>query len=263
MNLQENIRKILREELNESLFFRRRINMDSLNKRAFQNLNDATDTFLKRYNQGQKFNFPQFKSLVIDYLMDSYHNELSNGGSKDFPYDEVYEFLSEYYHDKIKDRYELMFGGNINESIRRIIREERKDILKSKLLSIIKNEGTEFAAELIGGMDNLFRTLDIKTPREFLDLFKGLNVIKNGESIDDDTYYKSDNGNVQLVATLKTDYIKLYVSSIILEGLKHFYDKESDIIKTIKQWVKDEYNLNEYIHKVLYFLPSGDLIDFD
>ena len=49
--------------------------------------------------------------------MDSYHNELSKGGSKDFPYDEVYEYLSKYYHDKIKDRYELMFGGNINESI--------------------------------------------------------------------------------------------------------------------------------------------------
>ena len=117
MNLQENIRRILREEINESLFFRRRVDMDLLNKRAFENLNDATDTFLKRYNQGQKFKFFQFKSLVIDYLMDDYHNELSKGGSKDFPYDEVYEYLSKYYHDKIKDRYELMFGGNINESI--------------------------------------------------------------------------------------------------------------------------------------------------
>ena len=117
MNLQENIRRILREEINESLFFRRRVDMDLLNKRAFENLNDATDTFLKRYNQGQKFKFFQFKSLVIDYLMDDYHDELSNGGSKDFPYDEVYEYLSKYYHDKIKDRYELMFGGNINESI--------------------------------------------------------------------------------------------------------------------------------------------------
>ena len=116
MNLQENIRRILREELNESLFFRRRVDMDLLNKRAFENLNHATDTFLKRYNQGKKFKFSQFKSVVIDYLMDDYHNELSKGGSKDFPYDEVYEFLSKYYHDKIKDRYELMFGGNINES---------------------------------------------------------------------------------------------------------------------------------------------------
>jgi len=116
MNLQENIKRILREELNESLFFRRRVDMDLLNKRAFENLNDATETFLKRYNQGKKFKFFQFKSLVIDYLMDDYHNELSKGGSKDFPYDEVYEYLSKYYHDKIKDRYELMFGGNINES---------------------------------------------------------------------------------------------------------------------------------------------------
>jgi hypothetical protein len=32
MNLQENIRKILKEELNESLFFRRRINLDEVKK---------------------------------------------------------------------------------------------------------------------------------------------------------------------------------------------------------------------------------------
>ena len=32
MNLQENIRRILREELNESLFFRRRINLDEVKK---------------------------------------------------------------------------------------------------------------------------------------------------------------------------------------------------------------------------------------
>ena len=32
MNLQESIRRILREELNESLFFRRRINLDEVKK---------------------------------------------------------------------------------------------------------------------------------------------------------------------------------------------------------------------------------------
>ena len=32
MNLQESIRKVLREELNESLFFRRRINLDEVKK---------------------------------------------------------------------------------------------------------------------------------------------------------------------------------------------------------------------------------------
>ena len=134
MNIQENIRRILREEINESLFFRRRVDMDLLNKRAFENLNDATDTFLKRYNQGKKFKFSQFKSVVIDYIMDSYHNELSNGGSKDFPYDEVYEYLSKYYHDKIKDRYELMFGGNINESKEKSTNELITTVLNTLVL---------------------------------------------------------------------------------------------------------------------------------
>jgi hypothetical protein len=109
MNLQEQIRKVLRETVNESTFFRRRVDMRLMEKEFYETLNFATDIFLKRYNVGMNFTFKDFKGRVIDYLMDDYHDVLSNGGSKDFPYDEVYEFLSDYFHDKIKDRYDSLF----------------------------------------------------------------------------------------------------------------------------------------------------------
>ena len=108
-DLQEHIRKVLIETVNESLFFRRRVDMRLMEKEFFETLNFATDMFFKRRYAGIDFTFKDFKERVIDYLMDGYHSELSDGGLNDFPYDEVYEFLSDHFHDKIKDRYNSLF----------------------------------------------------------------------------------------------------------------------------------------------------------
>jgi len=87
-----------------------------MEKEFFETLNFVTDMFLKRHYVGIDFTFEEFKRRVINYLMDDYHDMLSNGGSKDFPYDEVYEFLSNHFHDKIKDRYDSLFAQeDINE----------------------------------------------------------------------------------------------------------------------------------------------------
>ena len=116
MNLHKHIRKVLRETVNESTFFRRRVDLRLFEKEFYDTLNFATDMFLKRSNVGMDFTFEEFKRSVINYLMDDYHDVLSNGGSKDFPYDEVYEFLSNHFHDKIKDRYDSLFAQeDINE----------------------------------------------------------------------------------------------------------------------------------------------------
>ena len=101
------------EFINESTFFRRRVDISLMDKEFFENLNYVTSIFLKRYNEGKRFDIFQFKTKVLNYLMDNYHGELSNGGLNDFPYDEIYEFLSNHFHDKIKDRYDTFFGNNI------------------------------------------------------------------------------------------------------------------------------------------------------
>jgi hypothetical protein len=124
MNLQESIRRILREEVNESTFFRRRVDMSLIEKEFFDILNILTDIYLSKYNHGIDFNFETFEDHVIHYFMDGYYNDLTNGGENDYPFDEVYEFLSNHFHNKIKDRYDTHFGRNINENIRRILREE-------------------------------------------------------------------------------------------------------------------------------------------
>ena len=111
------MKELIRAILKESTFFRRRIDMRLMEKEFFETLNFATDMFLKRSYVGIDFTFKEFKRRVIDFLMDDYHDVLSNGGSNDFPYDEVYDFLSNHFHDKIKERYDLILNRNINESV--------------------------------------------------------------------------------------------------------------------------------------------------
>lgn len=115
--MKELIKKVLKEELNESTFFRRRVDMDLLEKEFYENLNYATNIFLERYNEGETTTFSKFKKRVIDYLIDNYNSELTNGGLEDYPYDEVYNFLSDYFHNKIKERYDEVFGEDINEPL--------------------------------------------------------------------------------------------------------------------------------------------------
>jgi len=125
MNLQENIRRILREELNESTFFRRRVDMELFEKEFYEILNYTTDIFLSYRNGGETVTFLKFKRRVMDYLIDNYHSELTDGGLNDFPYDKVYEYFSNHFHSKIKNKYDRIFGNNINESIR-ILKEDEE-----------------------------------------------------------------------------------------------------------------------------------------
>ena len=124
MTLQESIRKVLKEELNESTYLRRRVDMSTIDKKFFTNLNIVTDKYLKRHDGYCSFNV--FRTTVISYLIDDYRDNLSDQDYDNLPYDEVYEYLSNHFHDKIKDRYDEVFGGYINESknIRRVLQEE-------------------------------------------------------------------------------------------------------------------------------------------
>ena len=116
MNLQEHIKKVLSEPVNESTFFRRRVDMSTIDKKFFTNLNIVTDKYLRKHNNGQYCSFNVFRTTVISYLIDDYRDNLSDEDYDNFPYDEVYNFLLNHFYDKIKDRYVEVIGGDINES---------------------------------------------------------------------------------------------------------------------------------------------------
>jgi hypothetical protein len=176
--LKESIRRVLKEELNESTYLRRRVAMSSLDEEFYENLDIVTDRFLKLPSRKQSYSFKDFKDAILGYIIEDFHYELTNNRFDDYPYGEVYEFLSNHYHDKIKDRYVEVFGGNINESetIRRILKEEyeiplnvrrRFNILKNILGSSLRSSYPcdydvldEFIEDIISEVNQYFRWID-------------------------------------------------------------------------------------------------------
>ena len=148
-SLQETIRKVLKEELNESTYLRRRVDMSSLDKKFFTNLNIVTDKYLKRHDGYCSFNV--FRTTVISYLIDDYRDNLSDEDYDNFPYDEVYNFLFNLFYDKIKDRYVEVFGGDIDESenIRKVLKEETN---YTRMLL------RRLPTDILNNIDNLFNS---------------------------------------------------------------------------------------------------------
>ena len=86
MNLQENIRRILREELNESLFFRRRINLDEVKER----LSSYAQQVYYETNSYKQFKYELTLRAVESIMWDDY--EL---GWEDLPEQEEIDFVTE------------------------------------------------------------------------------------------------------------------------------------------------------------------------
>ena len=164
MNLQESIIRILRETVNGSTFFRRRVDMNSIDKKFFENLNNVTDKYLRKHNNGQYCSFNVFRTTVISYLIDDYRDNLSDEDYDNLPYDEVYDFLLNYFYDKIKDRYDTMFGADLQESIRKILRENRKpsNFLRRRLDMLDYEVERELNGPFGGGNLCLFFKSDVE-----------------------------------------------------------------------------------------------------
>jgi hypothetical protein len=176
--LKESIKKVLKEELNESTYLRRRVDMSTIDKKFFTNLNIVTDKYLKRHDGYCSFNV--FRTTVISYLIDDYRDNLSDEDYDNFPYDEVYNFLLNLFYDKIKDRYVEVFGGDINESenIKKVLKEEYKiplnvrrrlpilkSILHSSLISSYPcdyDNLDEFIEDNISDVNQYFKWIDKK-----------------------------------------------------------------------------------------------------
>jgi len=168
--LKEHIKKVLKEEtqkikkrapleravttfieslledytINESKFFRRRVDMTLMDKEFYEYLNIVTSLSLERILNNVEFDFNDFNDGVITHLIDAYYMDLSDNRSNKVPYDEIYEFLSKYYYDKIKDRYDSLFTQNINELFKRKdIRRRTYDFNEENVIRLIKKEMSE------------------------------------------------------------------------------------------------------------------------
>jgi hypothetical protein len=107
MNLQEHIRKVLREERNLSLFIRRRVPHHELEKEFKESLDMASDMFFNEYKMNKNvMKLGRFTDITISITIDGIHYALFStmpDGSE--WYIDAHNALKEYYQDIIESRY--------------------------------------------------------------------------------------------------------------------------------------------------------------
>ena len=143
MTLKNHIKKILREEsLSESRHLRRRFDQEKLDHEFEESMEYASRSPYKFES------LEDLKHYVISVMMDGLHGELSNWGTIDFPYDEIYNFLKNEYSDEIEEYDHLIGDNELNESrispeIRRryrIINELVDELLTDMYVDDYENE---------------------------------------------------------------------------------------------------------------------------
>ena len=141
MNLQESIRRILREELSPRI--RRRIDPDEMEKEFLESFDSAYDLTKRRKVLSTHF-LDELISTIIIMMMEAFHWRFHITLPEDeFWYDDIHTELENHYRDRITQMYNERRG--INESILReetqiplpiIRRVTNSDIEESFLISL-------------------------------------------------------------------------------------------------------------------------------
>ena len=112
MNLQENIRRILREETINLATILRRVHAYDLEREFEESLDMISNwpiLFIEK--NGDIINLDRFIDAVISSTIDGIHSELYNTLPEDAQwYQDVQESLKKYYRDRIKVRYKKLMS---------------------------------------------------------------------------------------------------------------------------------------------------------
>ena len=66
--------------------------------------------------------------------------------------------------------------SDLTNIVKRVIKE---NAAKDSLIDMIKDEGWQSAAELVGGVENLKKLVGAETPMDFLNIFTDLDVVQS------------------------------------------------------------------------------------
>ena len=203
MNLQESIERIhqmmglIPESKNYLL---RRFDMSRLN----EEFNEALNYTMTQ--MGIISTLDKFKAIVINVMMDHLHGDLSNWGDNEFPYQEIYDFLTDAYSEKMTKAYRHMIDSifpDLNESI------------KDDIIKVLDREGINTASQLVSGYDNLIKLLDgyeipketkIITIRDYLKPILGVNLL----GIDEQPIpYKETNSEYHQIGYIGSNFVSI------------------------------------------------------
>ena len=112
MNIQESIRRILKEETKLNPMILRRVSFDELETEFADSLEDVEDRFKRNYGTldlDYKEGLRLYTRLVISGLIDAIHWHIHSTTPDDaFWYDEVFKSLKNHYQNRIELKYRTM-----------------------------------------------------------------------------------------------------------------------------------------------------------
>ena len=143
---------------------------------------------------------------------------------------------------------------NLQENIRRILREETSSRGKNKLIKIVKNIGFETALNIVSNQNNLIRTLDVHTPTELLDIFNNLKPVQSVEQPRLMLYRYKEGDNIFAYDTRNYEaYINYNLWFVIKDGFNLTYFKTQEICK---EWIEQKYEIK--VKNVFSYAPGSE-----
>jgi hypothetical protein len=127
----------------------------------------------------------------------------------------------------------------MKQLIRKILKEET---LKQSLIDEIKEYGFKDTVEMVGGIDNLFKVLNIETPMDFLHLFDDLDVVQSEEEPNWTLFRYRPKHNL-IVYERKNDYAHIDYDEIWSVLGEHFELSYTETQELTKEWLGEVYNL--------------------
>ena len=109
MNLQESIRRILREETRLSTFILRRLDFDSLDNIFNNVLKHTTELQIKNYkNLNYKGNLTAFINVTISKLIKEIEHQFYDSPADKNWFNNLFNYLKNIYSDRIKQVYDTI-----------------------------------------------------------------------------------------------------------------------------------------------------------
>ena len=127
----------------------------------------------------------------------------------------------------------------MKQLIRKILKEET---LKQNLIDEIKEIGFNDTVNLVGGIDNLFKILNINTPMDFLHLFDDLDVVQSEEESDWTLFRYKPKQNL-MIYNIKNNYVYIDYDDIWSVLEEHFGLNNTEIQELTEMWLGEVYNL--------------------
>jgi hypothetical protein len=111
------------------------------------------------------------------------------------------------------------------------------------LINMIKYDGWESAAELVGGIENLKRLVGIETPMDFLNIFTDLDVVESDEAPDSNLYRYEEGNNIMIYYRQRGSlYVNFKFTWLFLK--EAFGLREVELEQLTQEWLNQAYNLN-------------------